>query len=171
MPGHSRRPSRPSRWRWRASASGSGSGLRRVVESVVAVLLGSGSLIVLQAGSSAVPVATLLPPSGAGGLDRMIDALAGCLMGLAAAALPPAGPPAPATRHASRRFEAPVDALRRISAAIGRAGSALATQAPAAARTAVAILAAGVRAAGGPSCRGPSCRGPSGGGSRGERNT
>ncbi|MEU6710434.1 FUSC family protein [Nonomuraea sp. NPDC046802] len=99
-----------------------------------AVLLDSGSLIVLQAGSSAVLVATLLPPSGTGGFDRMLDALLGGLMGLAAVALLPASPSALATRHASGMFDALADALRRTAEAIERCDSALATEALHAAR-------------------------------------
>ncbi|TMR96723.1 FUSC family protein [Nonomuraea basaltis] len=100
----------------------------------VAVLLDSGSLIVLQAGSSAVLVATLLPPTGTGGIDRMLDALVGGLMGLAAVALLPASPKALATRHAMGMFEALADALRRIAEAIERSDSALAAEALEAAR-------------------------------------
>ncbi|MEV0613129.1 FUSC family protein [Nonomuraea sp. NPDC050404] len=95
----------------------------------VAVLLDSGSLIVLQAGSSAVLVATLLPPTGLGGLNRMLDALVGGLMGLAAISLLPASPSALATRHAMGMFGALADALRQIGEAIERSDSALAVRA------------------------------------------
>ncbi len=76
-----------------------------------AVLLDSGSLIGLQAGSSAVLVATLLPPSGTGGLDRMIDALIGGALAVAAVALLPASPVAIARRHASAVLDALATAL------------------------------------------------------------
>ncbi|GAA3539275.1 aromatic acid exporter family protein [Nonomuraea rosea] len=105
-----------------------------------AVLLDSGSLIVLQAASSAVLVATLLPPSGTGGVDRMLDALVGGLMGLAAVALLPASPSALATRHATGIFGALADALRRIAEAIERSDSALAGEALAEARTSQASV-------------------------------
>jgi uncharacterized membrane protein YgaE (UPF0421/DUF939 family) len=65
-----------------------------------AALLGGGPLIVLQAGSSAVLVATLLPPGGTAGIDRMIDALIGGLLGLAAIAVLPGNPPGVARKHA-----------------------------------------------------------------------
>ncbi|RVX42991.1 uncharacterized membrane protein YgaE (UPF0421/DUF939 family) [Nonomuraea polychroma] len=100
----------------------------------VAVLLDSGSLIVLQAGSSAVLVATLLPPSGTGGIDRMVDALVGGLMGLAAVALLPASPSALAHRHAAGMFDALADALRGIAEAIEKSQSSLAAEALDAAR-------------------------------------
>ncbi len=99
-----------------------------------AVLLDRGSLIVLQAGSSAVLVATLLPPSGTGGIDRMLDALVGGLMGLAAVALLPASPKALARRHATGIFEVLADALRGIAEALDKADSALASEALEAAR-------------------------------------
>jgi uncharacterized membrane protein YgaE (UPF0421/DUF939 family) len=66
-----------------------------------AVLLGGGPLIVLQAGSSAVLVATLLPPGGTAGVDRMLDALIGGLLGLAAIAVLPGNPPGVARKHAA----------------------------------------------------------------------
>lgn len=59
----------------------------------LSVLLGGGTLVTLQAGSSAILVATLLPPGGPAGLDRMLDALIGGLLGLAAIAVLPGDPP------------------------------------------------------------------------------
>jgi uncharacterized membrane protein YgaE (UPF0421/DUF939 family) len=56
------------------------------------VLLGGGTLVTLQAGTSAILVATLLPPGGTAGLDRMIDALIGGLLGIAAVAVMPGDP-------------------------------------------------------------------------------
>ena len=58
----------------------------------IAVLLDGGPVITVQAGSSAVLVATLLPPGGGAGLSRMFDALIGGIMGVAAIALLPADP-------------------------------------------------------------------------------
>jgi uncharacterized membrane protein YgaE (UPF0421/DUF939 family) len=63
-----------------------------VLAMAAAVLLGGGALITLQAGSSAVLVATLLPPGGSGGFDRMVDALLGGVLGLAAVAVLPGNP-------------------------------------------------------------------------------
>ncbi|GAA3161298.1 aromatic acid exporter family protein [Planomonospora alba] len=83
-----------------------------------AVFLDSGTLIVLQAGSSAVLVATLLPPSGTGGLDRMIDALIGGVLGIAAMALLPASPAAIVHRHAAA-------VLETLAAALGGAAEAV----------------------------------------------
>ena len=83
-----------------------------------AVLLDGGSVIALQAGSSAVLVATLLPPSAGGGFDRMIDALTGGLMGLAVAALIPANPVVVAQRQAKALTTTLSGALRDIAEAI-----------------------------------------------------
>ncbi len=65
----------------------------------VAVFADGATLLVAQAGSSAVLVATLLPPGQAGGLDRCIDALIGGLIGLAVAALIPTDPVRPVRRE------------------------------------------------------------------------
>lgn len=83
-----------------------------------AVLLDGGSVIALQAGSSAVLVATLLPPSQGGGFDRMIDALTGGLVGLAVAALLPANPVTVAQRQAKALTNTLSAALRNIAEAI-----------------------------------------------------
>ncbi|MEU7478675.1 FUSC family protein [Lentzea sp. NPDC042327] len=83
-----------------------------------AVLLDGGSVIALQAGSSAVLVATLLPPSAGGGFDRMIDALTGGLVGLAVAALIPANPVMVAHRQAKALTGTLSTALRSIAEAI-----------------------------------------------------
>jgi uncharacterized membrane protein YgaE (UPF0421/DUF939 family) len=88
-----------------------------------AVLLDRGSLIVLQAGSSAVLVATLLPTANGGGTARMVDGLVGGLMAIAMVALLPASPKAIAARHASAVFEALAEVLRQIGAAIETPGA------------------------------------------------
>ena len=67
----------------------------------IAVFADGATLLVGQAGSSAVLVATLLPPGDAGGLDRCVDALIGGIIGVAVAAVLPTDPVAPA-RRASR---------------------------------------------------------------------
>ncbi|MFS8098291.1 FUSC family protein [Lentzea alba] len=83
-----------------------------------AVLLDGGSVIALQAGSSAVLVATLLPPSAGGGFDRMIDALTGGLVGLAVAALLPANPVTVAQRQLKALTNTLSSALRNIAEAL-----------------------------------------------------
>lgn len=83
-----------------------------------AVLLDGGSVIALQAGSSAVLVATLLPPSAGGGFDRMIDALTGGLVGLAVAALLPANPITVAQRQLKALTNTLGGALRSLAEAL-----------------------------------------------------
>jgi uncharacterized membrane protein YgaE (UPF0421/DUF939 family) len=58
----------------------------------ISVVLGGGTLVTLQAGNSAILVATLLPPGGQAGFDRMVDALIGGVLGVAAVALLPGDP-------------------------------------------------------------------------------
>lgn len=84
----------------------------------VSVLLDGGALIALQAGSSAVLVATLLPPGGSGGIDRMVDALLGGLIGLAAIALLPTNPAALAARHVRGLLDELGAALETAAAAL-----------------------------------------------------
>ncbi|WP_433870630.1 FUSC family protein [Saccharopolyspora sp. CA-218241] len=85
-----------------------------------AVLLDSGAIIVLQAASSSVLVATLLPPASAGGLTRMLDAAIGGLVGFVVAALLPANPLAVAHRNGRLVLGALADALRGIAGAVSR---------------------------------------------------
>ena len=66
-----------------------------------AVLLNSGPIFSMQAGNSAVLVATLLPPGGTAGIDRMVDALTGGLVGIAVVALIPTHPVGRARKYAA----------------------------------------------------------------------
>ncbi len=67
-----------------------------------AVLLDGGAVFTLQAGSSSVLVATLLPPGGSAGVNRFVDALVGGAVGIAVIALIPADPVRTARRDAAR---------------------------------------------------------------------
>lgn len=74
-----------------------GSGVWQIALVVVlamstAVLLDGGPIFAMQAGNSAVLVATLIPPGDSGGIDRMVDALIGGLVGVAVVALIPTHP-------------------------------------------------------------------------------
>ena len=75
-----------------------------------AVALNSGPIFAIQAGNSAVLVATLLPPGEAGGFDRMVDALVGGLVGVAVVALVPTHPVRRARRNAAANGARPVGA-------------------------------------------------------------
>lgn len=94
-----------------------------------AVLLGGGPLIVLQAGSSAVLVATLLPPGGTAGVDRMLDALIGGILGIAAIAILPGNPPGLARRHGNQMVNALSGALTSAADALDRRDPRLAADA------------------------------------------
>jgi uncharacterized membrane protein YgaE (UPF0421/DUF939 family) len=66
----------------------------------VAVFADGATLLIAQAGSSAVLVATLLPPGGTAGINRALDALVGGAVGLLVAALLPTDPVGPVRRQA-----------------------------------------------------------------------
>ncbi|WP_248965803.1 FUSC family protein [Sphaerisporangium perillae] len=93
-------------------------GLVVALAMACAVLLDSGAVIALQAGSSAVLVATLLPPSGTGGSARMLDALVGGVIGIAAVALFPIDPLALVHRHGRVVLEELAEALEGAAEAI-----------------------------------------------------
>ncbi|WP_327590651.1 FUSC family protein [Nonomuraea sp. NBC_00507] len=95
----------------------------------IAGLLDSGALFVAQAGSSAVLVVTLVPGAGVGGLDRMLDALTGGLIGIAAVALLPASPFAIAAKHLSGVLDALSTVLERAAEAIEKRDVDLAAEA------------------------------------------
>lgn len=84
----------------------------------IAVYADGATLLVAQAGSSAVLVATLLPPGGAGGIDRCIDALIGGGVGVAVAALLPSDPVGPVRRQARALLD-------ELAAVLSRTGDAL----------------------------------------------
>lgn len=84
----------------------------------VAVFLDDGPLIPMQAASSAVLVATLLPPGGVGGFHRAIDALTGGLIGILVGALLPANPASRARRDAAGVLATVRDAARQLAAGL-----------------------------------------------------
>ena len=87
----------------------------------VAVLANGGTLLVNQAGASAVLVVTLLPTGEVGGLDRCVDALIGGAVGLLVATAFPSDPVAP-VRHAARALLDELAAVLRAVADGLRAG-------------------------------------------------
>lgn len=97
-----------------------------------AVVLDGGAVIALQSASSAVLVATLLPPTQAGGFARMIDAAVGGAVGILVTAILPANPLTVAQRQARAMFGGLADALTGAADAVrarnaGRAASVLTT--------------------------------------------
>jgi len=85
-----------------------------------AVLLDGGPVITLQAGSSAVLVATLLPPGQSGGPDRALDALIGGVVALVVVAVLPADPLRSARKDCSGVLSALAESLQGV--ATGLAG-------------------------------------------------
>ena len=86
---------------------------------IVAVFLGSGTVMVAQAASSAVLVATLPPSTGGLNLERFVDALVGGLVGLLVLALIlPLNPLAVVRRHARPVLSILADALIRTGIAL-----------------------------------------------------
>jgi uncharacterized membrane protein YgaE (UPF0421/DUF939 family) len=83
----------------------------------VAVFADGATLLIAQAGSSAVLVATLLPPGEVGGFDRCVDALIGGTVGLLVAAVLPSDPVGPVRRGA----RALLDELAAVLALTGDA--------------------------------------------------
>jgi uncharacterized membrane protein YgaE (UPF0421/DUF939 family) len=88
-----------------------------------AVFADRSTLLVGQAGASAVLVATLLPPGDAGGIDRCVDALIGGTVGLLVASVLPSGPVGPVRREARALLDelaavltSTADALRKRDA-------------------------------------------------------
>jgi uncharacterized membrane protein YgaE (UPF0421/DUF939 family) len=83
-----------------------------------AVFAGAGSLLINQAGASAVLVATLLPPGQAGGLDRCVDALIGGGVGLVVAAVLPTDPVGPVRRTSRALLDELAAVLRGVADAL-----------------------------------------------------
>ncbi|SNS68502.1 Uncharacterized membrane protein YgaE, UPF0421/DUF939 family [Rhodococcoides kyotonense] len=80
-----------------------------------AVFLDGGPIIAMQAGSSAVLVATLIPPGDSGGIDRMVDALTGGLVGIAIVALIPTHPVWRARKDAAKVLGIAGDVLQKVA--------------------------------------------------------
>lgn len=83
-----------------------------------AVFTDGATLLVGQAGASAVLVATLLPPGDAGGFDRCIDALVGGAVALAVAAVLPADPVGPVRRESRALLDELAAVLADTAAAL-----------------------------------------------------
>jgi uncharacterized membrane protein YgaE (UPF0421/DUF939 family) len=84
----------------------------------VAVAADGATLLVAQAGSSAVLVATLLPPGQSGGVDRCLDALIGGAVGVLVAALLPSDPVGPVRREARAMLDVLAAVLSRSADAL-----------------------------------------------------
>ncbi|WP_082899607.1 FUSC family protein [Rhodococcus phenolicus] len=89
-----------------------------VMAMSTAVLINGGVIFAMQAGNSAVLVATLIPPGGTGGIDRMVDALVGGLVGIAVVAIVPTHPVRRARRDAAGILATAADVLRKVEAGL-----------------------------------------------------
>lgn len=99
-------------------------GLVVALAMAAAVLLDGGPMITLQAGSSAVLVATLLPPGQAGGPARALDALVGGVVALLVMAVVPVDPLRAARRDGAAVLDALGAALRGVATGLdGRDGT------------------------------------------------
>lgn len=96
-----------------------------------AVLLRGGPIVVLQASSTAVVIATILPPVSEAGyaLGRFTDALIGGAVGLAITLLLPAHPMRQVTRVASPLLDGMRQSLERLSRALRERDESLAATA------------------------------------------
>ncbi|QCQ92486.1 FUSC family protein [Rhodococcus sp. SGAir0479] len=80
-----------------------------------AVLIGFGPIFSMQAGTSAVLVATLLPPGDAAGFERMVDALTGGIVGVLVVAVVPTHPVRRARRDAAGILATAADVLQLVA--------------------------------------------------------
>lgn len=99
-----------------------------------AVLTNSGTLLIMQAASSSVLVATLLPPASMGGYTRMLDAAIGGAVGFVVASLLPANPLQVAHRFGRVVLGSLADALRGVASAVARQDASMAADVLASAR-------------------------------------
>lgn len=84
----------------------------------LATFFDAGTLIVSQAGASAVLVTTLLPPGDGGGIDRCVDALIGGAAGILVAAVIPVHPVRIVRRESRRVLDDLVTVLTEIASAL-----------------------------------------------------
>lgn len=87
----------------------------------VAVLVDGGPIITMQAATSGVLVATLIPPGDAAGFTRMLDALIGGVVGIVVVALVPTHPVRRARRDAGGLLLVARDVLRQVADGLERA--------------------------------------------------
>ncbi|MFC4604895.1 FUSC family protein [Rhodococcus kronopolitis] len=80
-----------------------------------AIFVDGGPIISMQAGTSAVLVATLIPPDRGGGPDRMIDALIGGLVGILVVAFVPTHPVLRARVSAAEILGTAAEVLRLVA--------------------------------------------------------
>jgi uncharacterized membrane protein YgaE (UPF0421/DUF939 family) len=105
-----------------------------------AVFVDGAALLVAQAGSSAVLVATLLPPGDVSGFDRCIDALIGGAVGLLVAGVLPSDPVGPVRREARVLLDELAAVLAETAEALRRRDAEAASAALARARASQPLI-------------------------------
>jgi uncharacterized membrane protein YgaE (UPF0421/DUF939 family) len=93
-------------------------GLVSLVAMTIAVALGAGHMVVLQAGISAMLVVTVQPPGSGQGTARFLDALAGGAMALAVMAVLATDPLRPIKRAADSVLDELAEVLEDIAVAL-----------------------------------------------------
>ena len=96
-----------------------------VLAMSAAVFLDRGALVGTQAASSAILVATLLPPGTAGGYERMLDAAVGGAVALTAMALMPVHPLKRARREAASLLGVASSVMAEVAEGLDRRDSEL----------------------------------------------
>lgn len=86
-----------------------------------AIVVDRGPLVPMQAASSAVLVATLLPPGGVAGYQRVVDALIGGLVAIVVVAVIPTHPVLRARRDAANVLTTMSDVLAEVADGLQRA--------------------------------------------------
>lgn len=86
-----------------------------LVAMVVGVFVGRGPLVVNQAASSAVLIATIIPPGSGISYERMVDALVGGIIGIAVMAIIPRNPIAESRRSIARVVDLVADILYDVA--------------------------------------------------------
>lgn len=86
-----------------------------LVAMIAGVFVGRGPLVVNQAASSAVLIATIMPPGTAPTYERMVDALVGGIIGVLVMAVLPRNPVAEARRSIASVLELEADILYDVA--------------------------------------------------------
>ena len=98
------------------------------------LLIDRSPLVAIQAATSAVLIATLMPPGSAGGIDRMVDAFVGGMIGIAVIGLIPNSALNPARREISKVLGHAGTVLANVSAGLAQQDVEIITEALSSAR-------------------------------------
>lgn len=89
---------------------------------LLATFLTSAQLTINQVAIGSILIATILPPSGTGGVDRALDALIGSTVGLMTIALIPSAPMSTARREVSKVLQIASSVLADVGAGLRTQG-------------------------------------------------